>query len=179
MAPSKIMIIRHGEKPVKEGSSNGVTCDGETDADSLIVRGWQRAGALCGLFSGATGGLAPPLARPNQLFAAGRNDAHHSRRPKQTLDPLALALNLSIDDSFPPGAEQSLAKKLLQVTGVVLIAWEHSAIKELVRAVTNGGVQAPNWPNRFDMIYCLDPTPWRLTQRPQMLLAGDCDVLFT
>ena len=44
---TKIMVIRHAEKP--DGEHEGVTSHGETDKRSLIVRGWQRAGGLAAL----------------------------------------------------------------------------------------------------------------------------------
>jgi hypothetical protein len=44
--PSKIMLIRQGEKPEhKSQAPFGVTSDGIEDSESLIVQGWQRAGA--------------------------------------------------------------------------------------------------------------------------------------
>ena len=41
---SKIMIIRHAEKPT--GQQDGVDESGTSSPHHLIVRGWQRAGAL-------------------------------------------------------------------------------------------------------------------------------------
>jgi len=46
MAATKIMIIRHAEKPSEDGLTNGVNMSGTKDPEDLIVRGWQRAGAL-------------------------------------------------------------------------------------------------------------------------------------
>jgi hypothetical protein len=53
MAPSRIMFIRHAEKPHKPPCDNddGVKKTGEKDNESLTVRGWQRAGALVHFFS--------------------------------------------------------------------------------------------------------------------------------
>jgi len=48
MRPSKIMIIRHVEKPSKDGTVWGVNEDGTNDNESLTIRGWQRAGRWCG-----------------------------------------------------------------------------------------------------------------------------------
>src|ERR1035438_9555441 len=51
--PTKIMIIRHAEKPPKKG---GVPLDVQENGEpgngkSLIVSGWQRAGALNAFFA--------------------------------------------------------------------------------------------------------------------------------
>jgi hypothetical protein len=46
MAATKIMIVRHAERPPDDGSIDGVSQSGAKDPKDLIVRGWQRAGAL-------------------------------------------------------------------------------------------------------------------------------------
>jgi hypothetical protein len=68
--PDKIMLIRHAKKP--NGSPPaGVTEDGLEDKHSLIVRGWQRAGALVAFFPKPTlAGIATPTA----VFASGVSD---------------------------------------------------------------------------------------------------------
>ena len=48
---TKVMIIRHAERPDKEGKAKGVTAEGKHDDGSLTVQGWQRAGALAIFFS--------------------------------------------------------------------------------------------------------------------------------
>ena len=47
--PHKILVIRHGEKPTPLGPA-GIKEDGREDDHSLVVRGWQRAGALASYF---------------------------------------------------------------------------------------------------------------------------------
>ena len=50
--PTKIMIIRHAEKPPKKGLPLDVQENGEPgNGKSLIVPGWQRAGALNAFFA--------------------------------------------------------------------------------------------------------------------------------
>jgi len=46
MAPTRIMFIRHAEKPHEPPCENddGVKTSGERDEKSLAVQGWQRAG---------------------------------------------------------------------------------------------------------------------------------------
>lgn len=46
MPATKIMLIRHAEKPRDDGSVRGVAADGRQDPEELVVRGWQRSGAL-------------------------------------------------------------------------------------------------------------------------------------
>ncbi len=71
--------------------------NGVENPRALTLTGWKRANALVGLFNPPDGALPrPPLAKPMSLFASGSD----SLRPKQTLAPLATALNLS-DQDFP------------------------------------------------------------------------------
>lgn len=70
MAATKIMLIRHAEKP--NGGTHGVDPSGERDDEDLTVRGWQRAGALARLFLPASGTFSDPrLATPHTIFASG------------------------------------------------------------------------------------------------------------
>jgi hypothetical protein len=52
MVPLTLLIIRHAEKPKEQGDKPnefwpgpGFTDKGEEDDKSLVIRGWQRAGA--------------------------------------------------------------------------------------------------------------------------------------
>jgi len=50
MAPQRVMLIRHAEKPGGAWPGPGLTEKGEEDKESLVIRGWQRAGALALFF---------------------------------------------------------------------------------------------------------------------------------
>ena len=84
MPPSKVMLIRHGEKPADDGSMHGVDEAGRADANELSVRGWQRAGALARLFVPRAGTLEAPLETPNRLYAPGPSPASPSKRSLHT-----------------------------------------------------------------------------------------------
>jgi hypothetical protein len=92
MAPHRILIIRHAEKPHEPPCENddGVKKSGEIDKESLTVRGWQRAGALVHFFTSEAD------LSPDAIFAAGIGEIRPSRRPKQTLMPLAEWLGIKI-----------------------------------------------------------------------------------
>jgi hypothetical protein len=176
MAPQKIMLIRHAEKPTKDGPEWGVDKNGSKDDEELIVRGWQRAGALARLFSPLDGYAAgSPLALPTKLYAAHPNAKNSSKRSKHTLAPLATLIGAPICLDFSIGEEAALAKEILRGDDIVLVAWEHKAITLIVESLTDGALRSPHWDDaRFDMILILDNQPnWRLMQKPQMLLAGD------
>ena len=122
MPATKIMLIRHAEKPDGEP---GIMPDGSQNPEALTATGWSRARSLVGLFAPADGSFADlRLARPGALFASGSD----SLRPKQTLTPLAEALNLVIDASFLKGQEDRLVAAAKNAEGVVLIAWPGTRI---------------------------------------------------
>lgn len=174
MSTTKIMLVRHAEKP--DEAAQGVDPDGAADPEALIVQGWQRAGALIGLFSPAFGQTCRPgLATPHALFASGSA----SERPRQTLQPLADKLGKPIDTSIKKGQITGLVAAITQIDGVVLVGWQHEDIPAITAAILGReGVCPSIWPgDRFDLVWVLDRTndtgPWSFAQIPQLLLAGD------
>jgi len=176
--PSRIMLIRHAEKPKRGGEPPyGLGPDGRHDENALLVEGWQRAGALAGFFAPRDGSSPPVgIARPTFLAAAAPTTDHPSRRSVLTLAPLAALTGLVPDTRFGPNQVEAAAAAVLRQGGVGLLAWEHKRIPDLVTALTHGSVAPPHWSGgRFDMVLVLDRDGprWRLTQVPQLLLAGD------
>ena len=141
---AKIMIIRHGEKPtIKHQPPFGVTQDGEQDLESLTVRGWLRAAGLGRLFNPA-GNQFPndALDRPALIYASAPRDPgvaleqdedSRSKRPLQTITPLAQELSVAPILDFGKRQEAALAKQVLAQSGVILISWQHEAIGEIAR----------------------------------------------
>jgi broad specificity phosphatase PhoE len=173
MTAVKIMVIRHAEKPNGDGGP-GLMPDGAENPLALTATGWTRANALVGLFNRADGDAPrPPLAKPKSLFASGSQ----SLRPKQTIAPLATALNLSIT-TFLKGEEARLVAAAKEAEGPALISWQHEAIPEiaaLIRGSANG--ISPRWPGRrFDLVWVFDLEPsgaWSFTQVPELVMPGD------
>ena|ERR1700761_6860565 len=179
---SKIMVIRHAEKPCS--GIAGVAETGEASARDLTVRGWQRAGALACLFAPVRGPLQSPLlARPEFIFASGaiggpEGGNSKSRRSQQTLVPLAALLGIEINTSFSKGEERALADAVQRCRGPVLVAWQHEYIAAIVNLITGTHAAPSAWPvDRFDMIFVLSLNPadgkYSFEQVPQCLLAGD------
>jgi hypothetical protein len=175
MAPTRIMFIRHAEKPGQPANGgDGVTVDGKQDDESLTVRGWQRAGALAKFFSSQ-----PPM-RPNIIFAAGVGHGSKSERPSETVTPLAQLLDIFETDSFVTthlkSDLQQLIDDVMSSKGIVLVAWQHELIPNLVGLLPNAPDVPQKWPgDRFDMVWVFDPagTGWAFSQVPQLLLVGD------
>ena len=173
MPAAKIMLIRHAEKP--EGDSGpGLMPNGAENPRALTQAGWKRANALAGLFNPPDGALPrPPLARPNSLFASGSE----SLRPKQTLAPLAAALNLSVR-TFLKGQEVELVAAVKKAEDPVLISWQHEGIPNIA-ALIRGGAEGlpPKWPGHvYDLVWVFDLQPsggWSFTQAPELVMPGD------
>jgi broad specificity phosphatase PhoE len=172
MPATKIMLIRHAEKPNGDGGP-GLMPDGTQNPEALTATGWTRANALVGLFAPNGAAQRPPLERPASLFASGSQ----SLRPKQTLAPLAASLGLPIT-TFLKGQEAELAAAVKAAEGPALISWQHEAIPEIAALILGraDGVP-PVWPgHRFDLIWVFDlqgDGTWTFAQAPQLLLPGD------
>ena len=179
--PTKVMIIRHAEKPGKNGSTRGVTAEGELNEGSLTVRGWQRAGALAQLFAPANKNFDDPrLETPAVIYASNSNGG--SQRPLETIRPLAEKFNIDPVETFTKGEEVDLVAAVLKEAGAVLICWQHERIVGIAKRLTERGLSVPipdAWPNdRFDIVWIFtsssDPAGrWEFSQVPQGLLEGD------
>ncbi|HEY6044080.1 MAG TPA: hypothetical protein VIU43_04190 [Nitrosospira sp.] len=177
---TKIMIIRHAEKPAADGSIAGVSQIGLQDSEELIVRGWQRSGALIRLFAPANGSFASSLlATPDVIFASGVAKHSKSLRPQHTVLALADFLGQQLDLSHTKGEEDPLVADALSKNGSILIAWEHEAIPAIANQITGDSKTCPQtWPeDRFDLVWVFDrgsaEKRWSFGQVPQMLLPGD------
>ena len=182
---SKIMIIRHAEKP--NGQHDGVDESGASSAHHLIVRGWQRAGALACLFAPAYGSVQNTLlAKPAFMFASAPSEDpelgnSRSRRSEDTLKPLAELIGVEINLMFSKGQETALAKAAQACSGPVLIAWQHENINLIVNAILGSKAAPETWPKeRFDVVFVLtlnsSQGTYSFAQVPQCLLAGDSTV---
>ncbi len=177
---TKIMLVRHGEKPDKKERVYGVTLRGEHDKKELSTRGWQRSGALVRLLNPVNGNfLNPALARPNAIFAADPEGGMKSERSRNTVIGVARSLGVKINVNFDTGDEKKLVKEVLSRPGVVLIGWEHKEIVKITNRILGNKKTSPQkWPGkRFDVVWVLDKQAgakdWKFTQVPQLLLPGD------
>jgi hypothetical protein len=177
---TKIMLIRHAEKPAKDEAPFGVTAEGERNKESLEVRGWQRAGALANLLAPGNGHFQhASLAKPKFLFASKPLRRKGSRRPLETVTPLAQKLELKINSSFQRSDFESMLDEVFSCKCVVLICWQREYIPDIASYILRNKKIAPqNWPEDcFDMIWVFDLAPssskYTFKQVPQKLLEGD------
>jgi len=177
--PTSISLIRHAEKQIGDALPQGVSIDGTPDAASLTPRGWQRAGALIGLFVARPDGPAPRFPTPAHLFASEVGPHSQSRRPLETIEPIAARLGLAISEPYLQDQLDELAQAILACDGDVLVSWEHKRIPLIARRIVADPSTVPAvWPDdRYDVVWVLEPEApgggFRLTQFPQLLLAGD------
>jgi broad specificity phosphatase PhoE len=178
---STIFVIRHAEKP--DGSCQGIDQSGSSDQESLIPRGWQRAGALAVFFGSKDG-----LHAPDQIYAAASGKkkvapsvkaGSKSNRPVETVTPLASKLKKVPTETYTIGDEASLVDEIVKLDGATLICWQHEAIPEIAKLIMGTGAGIPDpWPGtRFDVVWCFSRAgagkPWSFDQVCQCLLAGD------
>jgi hypothetical protein len=179
----KIMLLRHAEKPDKDSAPYGVTRQGERSKESLQVRGWERAGALITLFASPNGQFNSSLARPQFLYASKPLKRKGSRRPIETITPLAEKLNIEINSDFSRSDFESMLEEVFSCRGVVMICWQREYIPEIARKILDDRKIAPvDWPeDRFDLIWVFDldrsSGRYKFKQVPQKLLMGDSGTL--
>ena len=184
MSAITVLVIRHAEKPDRGWPGPGLAANGEKDKKSLVIRGWQRAGAWATLFGAGidTGGTYPAPAR---IYAANPADAEEgepSQRPFETIKPLADRLRLTPITRWGHGDEGKIVADINTFTGVALVSWEHKAIIANLLPALLVGQQVPDLPRkwdgeRFDVVLRLDRlrpgAPWSFRQLFPQLLSGD------
>jgi len=190
--PTKIMFIRHGEKPSKQPDKHGlwdVQENGQSGGGlSLIVRGWHRAGALPSFFAPyQSTPTNPAIATPDYIYAASP-DAE-SQRPWETVTPLAAWLKY--EQNTPQfntgfkinGGEADMVASVLSLSGTVLVCWEHDNIMPNIMNAIHTSVPIVNydaipaaWPGVFYLVWVLDlngGSSYTWSSHNQNLLAGD------
>lgn len=176
----KIMLIRHAEKPAIDGTDVGVDEFGQPHAKALSVRGWERAGALVRFFAPQRGqNHASNIATPHAIYAAAARNADDSDRPRQTVGPLARALDIEVRLAFHKSQADELVSELMSADfGIALVCWEHRVLPDIAARLCPTK-QVPNqWPDdRFDMVWILDRKArgFVFSQTAQLLLPRDTD----
>ncbi len=177
---TKILLIRHAEKPAKDSAPYGVTREGERSKESLEIRGWQRAGALANLLAPPNGRLQhPSLAQPQFLYASKPLRRKGSKRPIETITPLAEKLEIRLNSNFARNDYEDMLEEVFLREGVVLICWQREYIPEIASYIIGDKKIAPqNWPEDcFDIVWVFDLdrslNRYKFRQVPQKLLAGD------
>jgi phosphohistidine phosphatase SixA len=156
--PKAIYIIRHGEKP-----------DGEKDPN-LAPKGYERAKALVHV-------IPQHFVTPDFIWATA--PTKKSRRPLETIQPLAESLHLTVQDKYSDEQFADLAQTLLSDSKYagknIVIAWHHGEIPNLAKAL--GAKDAPDkWNGEvFDRVWVLTYTDGQVQFQnlPQMALPGD------
>jgi hypothetical protein len=112
----KVIIIRHGEKPVK--------------GDNLTCQGLNRSLQLPGLLSSKFG-------VPDYIYvpSLGLGKSTKHSRMFQTVIPLAAKYNLSINSNYEEKDSAGVANDIKAKHGTVLVVWEHHAISSIVKAL--------------------------------------------
>ncbi len=153
--PAEVLLIRHAEEPDK--------------GPELNDRGRDRAKALVKLFPSR-------FPKPTVLFAA--RTTKESSRSMETLEPLAAALALPVDDRYLDSQYDQLALLLLSEPrysgGHILICWHRETLPALAAAL--GAPNPPKWPSpQYDRIWVIRYTGTKatLSEEPQRLLKGD------
>ena len=163
-APSQIVILRHGEKPVT--------------GNELNEKGWKRANALVDYV--IENKVINEFGNPIALYAGAPTNAGGAIRSIQTISPLASRLGLEINKSITKKELSLLVNEVLNAkeyeNHTVLICWEHTLIPEMAHLF--GASNAPDtWDsNVFDRAWVIrfyDGQVKSFQNLAQHLLPGD------
>jgi hypothetical protein len=133
-ASLNVIIIRHAEKPEK--------------GDNLSCQGLNRAMQLPAV-------LVKQFGVPNYAYvpAPTVGKATKSGRMMQTIWPMAVKYNLTVNSKYDVKETAALAKNILKRSGTVLVVWEHNNIADIATAL-GVNTTALNWPgNDYDSIW--------------------------
>jgi hypothetical protein len=133
-ASLNVIIIRHAEKPEK--------------GDNLSCQGLNRAMQLPAV-------LVKQFGVPNYAYvpAPTIGKATKSGRMMQTIWPMAVKYNLTVNSKYDVKETATLAKNILKHSGTVLVVWEHKNIADIATAL-GANTAALNWPgNDYDSIW--------------------------
>jgi hypothetical protein len=130
----KLIFIRHAEKPA--------------DGDNLSCMGLNRALKLPEV-------LKAKFGLPDHVYVPALHLGKSTPRGRmfQTVSPFAIKYNLTINSSFEEEDAAGLTSELAGKKGTILIVWEHSKIKPIIKALglTVKGLQWPD--DDFDSIW--------------------------
>jgi hypothetical protein len=172
--PAQVILIRHAEKP-------------PTGPD-LNDRGYQRANALVGFFlnNPAMTEFGTPVAIYAMAVKTGAaqdgSALESSKRPIETVTPLAQKLGLTIHDNFAKTDVDATVADIMNNPAydghMVLICWEHNMIPLFAQAF--GAKTAPtSWDDTvFDRAWVITFSGASVTSfqnLPQHLLPGDSE----
>lgn len=114
----RIVLIRHGEKPLK---GDGLTCKGQNRSQELVPLLYSRFKVPSVIYV------------PNK----GRGDTKRSRM-YLTILPFVQKYGGMMNTDYHEDELKALAKDIRHRSGVVLVVWEHGGIPEIARRL---GVQ--------------------------------------
>jgi hypothetical protein len=164
--PAQVIIIRHAEKP--------------DEGNELSLRGKERAAALVPYFLGTDDVLQ--FKAPAAIYAQAPKKATSSIRSLETVQPLATALNLTVNQTFARDEYKNMVQEIMHNKDydgrMVLICWEHKVIPEM--AAEFGAEHAPKtWRGRdFDRTWVITFRPDKKPEFddvPQHLIYGDSE----
>ncbi len=139
--PSQIIIIRHGEKPLK--------------GNELSAQGFERSNALRFYFQYDP--FVSDFGIPKVIFASKPKKKNSSKRAIQTVTPYAEAFNIEINATFEADQIDELAHEIFTNSDYdgqsILISWKHSVIDQLCAALGVDPIP-PSYPgSHYDLVY--------------------------
>jgi hypothetical protein len=161
--PAQVLIIRHAEKAAT--------------GHDLSSQGQARAQALVGFFENNP--EVTQYGTPAAIYAMSSENGTRTNRPVETVQPLAQALGLTIQQIVEADSS-SMVNDILTNPAydgkMVLICWVHQDISDIANQL--GATQAPKkWDKKaYDRVWEIDYSDGQVSSfqdLPQQLMPGD------
>jgi hypothetical protein len=131
---AKLIFIRHAEK--------------SADGDNLTCQGFNRSMLLSTLLYNRFG-------KPDNIYVPSVKPGSVTKHARmlQTISPLVIKYNLTLNSEFDSDDYEGIGKALLNENGTVFIIWDHQGIPPILEYLGISS-NALGWPeNDFDSIW--------------------------
>lgn len=154
---TKIVIMRHGEKP-------------PAGLGQLDCQGLNRSLALIKVLDNKFG-------KPNHIFAPNPAEkvldfglGYNYIRPLATIEPTAIYYGMPVNTQFGFTQVSDLAEELLKIRykfDLIFVAWEHLNAVDLMKKIVSlagSDIEVPEWHGSdFDSLYIIEVDPLKLS----------------
>lgn len=142
-----IYLIRHAEKPA--------------EGDELSKVGFQRAQCLANhVFSGHNS----QFKSPQRIIAQPHTISILSKRPLQTVEPLAMVLGIHVELDCERDDIDCVVKSIQSDGKRLLISWEHKRLRKILGRLLPTLKHVPKYPtDHFDIVWKVDTKRQTLT----------------
>ncbi|WP_338781608.1 hypothetical protein [Metabacillus sp. FJAT-52054] len=164
MTPSKIVLLRHAEKP-DEPSDHNLSAEGKTRSQLLVQLLLFLYPSIAGIYAAGTGPNDPSKRKIQTVIPLIKYLLHDDHQP--------IAINTVRLAKETEQTANEILSNALYLTKTVIVCWSHQKLPSLAKKL-NAKHVPEKWPeDRYDVLWEIDGQSGKLKQIPQLLMPGD------